>query len=95
MSNSKFTPNMSLEEREKKLLEMSDADIDYSDIPPLGDDFFKTAKLVKRQPRTEAINISIDTEVLDWFRTHGKEKGYQALINDVLRTHVKHQSEKS
>ena len=31
MSNNQFSPDMSLEEREKKLLEMSDDDIDYSD----------------------------------------------------------------
>jgi uncharacterized protein (DUF4415 family) len=92
MSNSKFTPDMSLEEREKKLLEMSDEDIDYSDIPPLDDEFFKNAKLVEKKTRTEAISIIIDTEVLEWFRSHAKNKGYQTLINEVLRTYVQHQS---
>ncbi|PIG95226.1 BrnA antitoxin family protein [Gloeocapsopsis sp. IPPAS B-1203] len=92
MSNSKFSSDMSLEERERKLLEMTDEDIDYSDIPPLDDEFFKNAKLVEKKPSTEAISIRIDTEVLEWFRSHAKNKGYQTLINEVLRTYVQHQS---
>lgn len=39
------------EERQKKLLEMPDEEIDYSDIPPLDEEFFKNAKLVKRGSR--------------------------------------------
>jgi len=88
----KFSTNMPLEKRQKKFLEMPDEDIDYSDIPPLDDEFFKNAKLVKRSPRTEQISIRIDTEVLEWFKSHAQEKGYQTLINDVLRTYVRHQS---
>ena len=79
-------------ERAKEIESMSDEDIDYSDIPPLDEEFFKNAKLVKRKLRTEQISIRIDTEVLEWFKTHAKEKGYQTLINDVLRTYVKHNS---
>lgn len=82
-------PPMS-EERAKELLAMSDDDIDYSDIPELDEEFFKDAKLVERKPRTEAISIRIDTEVLQWFKSHAKDKGYQTLINDVLRTYVHH-----
>ena len=84
-------PAMS-EERAKEIDAMSDQDIDYSDIPPLDEEFFKNAKLVKRKPRTEQISIRIDTEVLEWFRTHAQKKGYQTLINDVLRTYVRHNS---
>jgi uncharacterized protein (DUF4415 family) len=80
------------EARAKQLLEMSDEDIDYSDIPPLDEEFFKNAKLVKRKPRTEQISIRIDTEVLEWFKEQAKGKGYQTLINDVLRTYVQHHS---
>ena len=80
------------EERAKELEAMSDENIEYSDIPPLDEEFFKNAKLVKRKPRTEQISIRIDTEVLEWFKHHAKEKGYQTLINDVLRTYVEHNS---
>ena len=92
MRNNKFSRDTSLEERQKKFLAMSDEDIDYSDIPPLDDEFFKNAKLVKRSPKTEQISIRVDTEILEWFRSHAQEKGYQTLINDVLRTYIKHQS---
>jgi len=90
MKKERFSPDMPLEEREKKLLEMSDDDIDLSDIPKLDEEFFKNAKLVERKPRTEAISIRIDTDVLQWFKEHAKSKGYQTLINDVLRTYVEH-----
>ncbi len=90
MKKERFSPDMPLEEREKKLLEMSDEDIDFSDIPELDEEFFKNAKLVERKPRTEAISIRIDTDVLQWFKQHAKNKGYQTLINDVLRTYVEH-----
>ena len=92
MSDNKFSSDISLEERQKKFLTMSDEDIDYSDIPPLDDEFFKNAKLVKRSPKTEQISIRVETEILEMFRSHAQEKGYQTLINDVLRTYVKHQS---
>lgn len=77
-------------ERAEELKSMTDEDIDYSDIPPLDEEFFKKAKLVQRKAKTEQISIRIDTEVLEWFRNHATEKGYQTLINDVLRTYVMH-----
>ncbi len=96
MNNKQFNPDMSLEEREKKLAEMPDEDIDFSDIPELDEAFFKNAKLVRRQPNTEAISIRVDTDTLEWFRTTAKNypdiRGYQTLINDVLRTYVTHQT---
>ncbi|MEN9566637.1 MAG: hypothetical protein RLZZ69_1833 [Cyanobacteriota bacterium] len=95
MNNDQFSPNMSLEEREKKLLEMSDRDIDFSDIPELDEAFFHNAKLIKKKPTTEAISIRVDTDTLEWFRQAAKNnpeiKGYQTLINDVLRTYMIHQ----
>ena len=36
------------EERAKEIETMSDQDIDYSDIPPLDEEFFKKAKRVER-----------------------------------------------
>ncbi len=49
MNKENFPSNLSLEEREKRLLAMSDDEIDYSDIPPLDDEFFKNAKLVNKR----------------------------------------------
>jgi len=84
------------EERAKEIEAMTDEDIDFSDIPELDEAFFKNAKLVKRQPNTEAISIRVDTDTLEWFRSTAKNhpdiRGYQTLINDVLRTYVTHQT---
>ena len=95
MNSNQFSPDMPLEERERKLVEMSDKDIDFSDIPELDEAFFNNAKLVKRKPATQAISIRIDTDTLEWFRNYAKNhpeiRGYQTLINDVLRTYVMHQ----
>ena len=82
------------EERAMEIQSMSDEDIDYSDIPELDEVFFKNAKLVKKQPKTEAISIRVDTDTLEWFRQTAKNdpkiRGYQTLINDVLRTYMIH-----
>jgi len=49
---------------------MSDADVDYSDIPPLTDEFFESAIL--RIPVDQAQNlVQLDPDVKQWFRNHG------------------------
>jgi uncharacterized protein (DUF4415 family) len=64
---------------------MSDEDIDYSDIPPLTDEFFEGATL--RIPATQARNlIQIDTDVIDWFQSQSTD--YKTLINTVLRRYI-------
>ncbi|TVQ44816.1 MAG: hypothetical protein EA365_09115 [Gloeocapsa sp. DLM2.Bin57] len=82
--------NMSEEERHKTLLEMSDEDIDYSDIPELDEEFFKNAKRIKQlKPKVDSINIRSD--ILDWFKSHAQEKKYEDLINDVLESYINNQ----
>jgi uncharacterized protein (DUF4415 family) len=61
---------------------MSDADIDYSDIPELGDEFFKKATVVW-PPVKKQLTIRLDADVLDWLKLHGR--GYQTRINRILR----------
>ena len=64
---------------------MKDEDIDYSDISPLSDEFFKNATL--RIPATQARDlIELDSEVITWFREQGAE--YKTLINSVLRRYI-------
>lgn len=61
--------------------------IDTSDIPELDANFWSKAKLVK--PITKkAISLRVDSDVLDWFKSQGK--GYQSLMNAVLRSYVEH-----
>ena len=61
---------------------MKESDIDYSDIPPLGDEFFERAK-VAWPPTKKQLTIRLDTDVLDWLRANGR--GYQTRINRILR----------
>ena len=64
---------------------MTDEDIDYSDIPPLMDEFFDNATL--RIPAAQARNlIQLDAEVIAWFREQSAE--YKTTINSVLRRYI-------
>jgi len=68
-----------------RLHNMSDTDIDYSDIPPLDSEIFKKGKL--RMPQTKPlISIRLDSDVLKWFKSHGA--GYQTRMNAVLRMYM-------
>jgi uncharacterized protein (DUF4415 family) len=62
---------------------MTDADIDYSDIPELSDEFLERARQVMWPPEKERITIRVDRDVLDWLKSQGK--GYQTKINQLLR----------
>jgi uncharacterized protein (DUF4415 family) len=69
---------------------MKDADIDYSDIPPIDPSVFK--KMVIRMPeKKDALSIRLDPVIVTWFRTQGK--GYQTRINAVLRSYVEAHSQ--
>jgi len=62
----------------------SESDVDYSDIPPLDDAFWK--KAVHNpfyRPTKTSTTVRIDSDVLLWLRAHGK--GYQSRINAILR----------
>ena len=60
---------------------MKDAEIDYSDIPPLDDSFF--SKATEAWPRAkQQLTILLDADVLAWLKTRGR--GYQN-INRILR----------
>ncbi len=72
----------------RKLAEMRDEDIDYSDIPPA--DFsnailFRDRHLYKHlfKPIKQSTTVRIDADVLLWLRAKGR--GYQTRINAILR----------
>ncbi|WP_044206171.1 BrnA antitoxin family protein [Coleofasciculus chthonoplastes] len=70
---------------------MSDEDIDYSDIPPLTDEFFESATL--RIPSDKARHlIQIDPDVIAWFKAQDTE--YKTLINTVLRRYIESNGDK-
>ena len=61
---------------------MKDSAIDYSDLPPLGDEFFKKAT-VAWPPAKQQLTIRLDADVLNWLKANGR--GYQTRINRILR----------
>jgi len=68
----------------RRIDSLRDEDIDYSDIPKQGADFFKHA-ILWPGPK-EQITLRIDPDVLTFFRKQGR--GYQSTINAVLRKYV-------
>ncbi|MCL1463050.1 MULTISPECIES: BrnA antitoxin family protein [Argonema] len=71
---------------------MEDEGIDYSDIPPLTEEFFEKATL--RIPASQAQRlVQIDPDVLKWFQAQSGE--YKALINSVLRRYIEGGGEQS
>lgn len=68
----------------KRIDALQDKDIDYSEIPKQGPDFFANA-ILWPGPKKQ-ITLRIDPDVLAFFRKTGK--GYQTSINAVLRKYV-------
>ncbi len=64
---------------------LRDQEIDYSEIPELGDDFFKNAVLRMPEPKT-LVTLRLDRDVLEWFKKQGPR--YQTRINALLRAYV-------
>jgi uncharacterized protein (DUF4415 family) len=61
-----------------------ETEIDYSDIPPLGDVFWKNAvRNPFYRPTKTSTTVRIDSDVLLWLRAQGR--GYQSRINAILR----------
>jgi len=70
---------------------MKDEDIDYSDNPKLGPDFFKEA-IWWPGPKKQ-ITLRLDPDVLAFFRKKGAR--YQTTINAVLRKYVETQKRRA
>jgi uncharacterized protein (DUF4415 family) len=68
----------------KRVDALRDEDIDFSEMPELGPDFF-TRAILWPGPKKQ-ITLRLDPDVLTFFRKQGK--GYQSTINAVLRKYV-------
>ena len=73
----------------KRIDAMTDADIDFSDIPEVTPEMF--ARAVHRRnfvviPRKKQLTLRIDSDVVDWYRKQGP--GYQTRINSLLRAYM-------
>jgi uncharacterized protein (DUF4415 family) len=75
--------SLSREQRLKKVDEIKDKEIDYTDIPELDDTFWANA-VIEYPEKKKPVTLRLDADVLDWFRSLGK--GYQTRINLVLRS---------
>ncbi len=60
---------------------MKDSEIDYSDNPPLPDDFFD--KAIFWPGRKRQVAVAIDRDLVEFFKRRHKQ--YEAAINSVLR----------
>ena len=66
------------------LASMPDDKIDYSDIPPLTNRFWKHAvRNPFYRPVKLQLTVRLDADVVAWLRDQGK--GYQTRINALLR----------
>jgi uncharacterized protein (DUF4415 family) len=71
----------------KVLSELPDSTIDYSDIPPLSDDFWKSAvRNPLYKPVKKHASIRLDADVIAWMKSQGR--GYQTRINAILRNEM-------
>ncbi|WP_144110844.1 BrnA antitoxin family protein [Paraburkholderia sp. BCC1886] len=68
----------------KRLAKVDDANIDTSEVPELGADFFANAEL--HLPPKQAVTMRLDADVLAWFKEQGA--GYQTRINKLLRAYM-------
>jgi len=68
-----------------RLAQMSDHDIDYSDIPPTAD-WTGAVRGKFYRPVKDQVTLRLDRDVLAWFRA--TEEKYQTAINAALREHM-------
>ena len=67
-----------------KLAERPDSEIDFSDIPPLTESFWKNAvRNPFYRPLKQQLTVRLDADVVAWLRRQGR--GYQTRLNQVLR----------
>lgn len=66
------------------LAAMKDEDIDFTDIPEASEAFWQSAKVHMPDRAKTPLNMRLDADVVEWFRSQGK--GYQTRINAVLRS---------
>ena len=68
----------------ERIDQLTDEEIDTSDIPPLDDAFF--AKRIGLPKGKVPVVMSLDADVFQWFKSQGGE--YQNLINAALRIYA-------
>jgi len=80
----------------KRLREMKDEDIDFSDIPPVPPEMFARGIVrrgLKPVNRKKQLTLRMDSDVIAWFKRQGR--GYQTKINALLRAYMEEHGRKS
>jgi uncharacterized protein (DUF4415 family) len=71
--------------RLSRLAARPEGEIEFSEIPPLPDSFWKNAvRNPFYRPVKQQLTVRLDSDVVAWLRRGGK--GYQSRLNQVLRT---------
>jgi len=73
----------------KRVDALRDSAIDFTDTPELTPEMFARAVVrrgLKPVNRKTQLTLRIDGDVLEWYRRQGK--GYQTLINALLRAYM-------
>ena len=72
--------------------QMADSDIDLTDIPEITAEQMARAKMRmggKTVPQGKIrVNMYLDAEIVEYFKTKAKGRGYQTLINQTLRDNM-------
>jgi uncharacterized protein (DUF4415 family) len=64
---------------------MTDDMIDTSEIPPLTEEFFATAKWRMPKPKVK-VTVEVEPEVMEWFKAQGEN--YQRYLAAALRIYA-------
>src|SRR5260363_5072 len=73
----------------RRLAQIQDRAIDYSDIPPVSDEWFEQAGKRAHVPLKRPLRFTLDQDIIHYFRT--PRRRYQPRINAVLRAYVESQ----
>ena len=87
MKKERLTPPFSRPLTATELAALPDSEIDYSEIPRVGKDFWDNAILMMpedwKKPR---LTVRLDADIIDYFKSLGPR--YQIRMNEVLRAHM-------
>jgi uncharacterized protein (DUF4415 family) len=71
------------------LKSMSEESIDYSEQPPLSEDFWQHASRNPfYKPVKQSVTIRLDADIVAWFKSLGGK--YQSAVNQALREYMEH-----
>ena len=78
-------PPLTVEQTERlgRLANLSDEQIDFSDLPKQSDAQLENFRPARERQTKEMTSVRLDSDVLSWLRRSGK--GWQTRLNAILR----------